>query len=151
MVTFCFMHTSLKKSLCQNNYNFTNVIYNIDQIMHIVNTSTRSLNPIVMHTLFYINRIFKASFPLHLICSFLIEIKLPAREAQGDNVEASSDKAVECIVLEALSDISYEIIPAVIMIFQWQVFKECWGLTVEEHSHHQQLYQAPDADQQQAQ
>lgn len=126
-------------------------MYNIIQIMHTVTTSTRSLNPIVMHTLFYINRIFKANFPLHLICSFLIEIKLPARDAQGDNVETSSNEAVECIVLEALSDISYKIIPAIVVFLQWQVFEECRGLAVEEHAHHQKLYQAPNTDQQQAQ
>lgn len=127
------------------------VITYIYYISNIFDTFTHSLVPTFIHILFYINCILKAKFPLHLICSFLIEIKLPSRDTKGDYVEACSNEAVKCIILEAFGDISNKIVLVVIVFLQWQVFKECWSFTIEEHSHHQQLYQSPDADQQQAQ
>ena len=110
------------------------------------------ITSICSQLLIYIKRTVDVeSFLLHLISSFLIEVKLPARYTKSNNIEASSNEAVEGIVLEAFGHISDKVVPAVIVLLQRQIFNESWSLTVEEEAHHHQLHQPPYTDQQQAQ
>lgn len=92
-----------------------------------------------------------SSWRLNLECYFLVHIKLPRGYNESDNVEASTNQAIECVRFKTSVYVCHVVFDGVVMFLYRQVLDESRALDIEENAHEEELDDPPHTEEHPAQ